>query len=88
MKRRRERVGHVFQDEADRLGLAAESPEHRRVRVTSIMELLDRAPDLLLERGADARLAVDDARDRLQAHARERRDVEHRGAPRGFGGLL
>src|SRR2546426_4306290 len=42
MERGGERVGHVLQDEPDRLGLAAEPPEHRRVRVTSIIELLDR----------------------------------------------
>src|SRR6266550_170905 len=61
MERGGEGVGYVLQDEPDRLGLAAEPPEHRRVRVTPIMELLDRTPDLLLERRADARLAVDDA---------------------------
>jgi len=83
-----ERVRHVFEDEPDRLGLPAEPPEHRRIRVTAIIELLDRAPDLRLERRADTRLAVDDARDGLQAHARESRDIEHRGAPRGFLSLL
>jgi len=83
-----ERVGDVLQDEADRLGLAAEPPEHRRVRVTSIMELLYRAPDLRLERRADTRLAVDDTRDRLEAHARECGDIEHRRAPGGFLGLF
>src|SRR2546423_665760 len=78
-------VRDVLEDEPDRLGLAAEAPEHRRVRVTAIVELRDRPLDLRLERRADPRLAVDDARDRLQAHPRERRDVEHRGTPRRLG---
>ena len=82
MERGRERVRHVLKDEPDRLCLAPEAPEHRRVRITSIVELLDRAPDLRLERLADARLAVDDARNRLQADACKGCDVEHRRAPR------
>ena len=73
-----ERVGHVLEDEPDRLRLAPEPAQHRRVRVPPIVELLDRAADLCLERRADARLAVDDARDGLQGDACERRDVEHR----------
>src|SRR5205823_2526541 len=69
VERRGEWVRHVLQDEPDRLCLAPEPAEHRRVRVTSIIELLDRAPDPHLERRADTWLAVDDARDGLQAHA-------------------
>src|SRR5206468_8222286 len=55
------------------LGLAAEPPEHRRVRVAAIIELLDRGPNLRLEPWADARLAVDDA----QVRGEGSRSEEH-----------
>jgi len=53
------------------------------IRVAAVIELLDRSLDLRLELRADPRLAVDHARDRLQADACECCDVEHRGTPRG-----
>ena len=80
VQRRRERVRHVLEHEADRLRFAAEPAEHRRVRVPAIVQLLDCLPDLRLELGAHAGLAVHDARNRLQADARERGDVDHRRA--------
>ena len=83
MERGGKRVGHVLQDESDRLRLAPEPTQHRRIRVPSIIELLDCPPDLCLECRADSRLAVDDARDGLQGDASERRDVEHGGTPPG-----
>jgi hypothetical protein len=82
-----ERVRDVLEHEADRLGLAPEPAEHRRVRVAAVVELLDREADLGRELGPDAGLAVHDARDRLQPDAGERGDVEHRRPPQGLRGF-
>ena len=73
-----EAVVHVLEDETDRLCLAAEAPQHRRVRVSPVVELLDRALDALLERGTDPGLGVDDPRDGLQCHPGQCGDVLHR----------
>src|SRR5207244_12001760 len=67
MECRGERVGDVLQHEPDRLRLAAEPAEHRRVRIAPVVALLDRPRDPLLERRADSRLAVHAARNPLQA---------------------
>ena len=77
---RRERVRNVLEHEADRLRLAAEPPEHRRIRVPAVVQLLDRPPHPGLELGTHSPLVVDDAGHRLQPDARERSDVHHRRA--------
>ena len=76
-----ERVGDVLDHEPERVG----APVAQRARdvVACEAELRDGRLDARRRRRPHAVLAVDDARDRLQADARAARDVAHRGpAPR------
>ena len=77
MERRGERVRDVLQDEPDRLRLAAEPSQHRRIGVATIVELRDRPPNLRFQSRADPRLVVDDPRNGLEADTGERGYVEH-----------
>ena len=79
--RRVERVGDVLDDEAERGGGAALAQRAREV-VALEAELVDRVAHPRGGRHGDAGLLVDDAGDRLQAHAGPHGDVAH-GGPRG-----
>ena len=58
--------------------VAVKPPEARGVDVAPVVQPLDRGLHTGLHGRADARLPVDDARDRGQRDARERGDVVHR----------
>src|SRR6266568_8991674 len=88
MERRGEWVRDILQDEPDRLRLAAEPSQHRRVGVAAIVELRDRPPDLRFQSRADPRLVVDDPRNGIEADTSERGYVEHGRTTRDWGGRV
>ena len=76
--RRVERVADVADDQPERARLVPLAQRAGRV-VAAEAELEDRQVHALLGLGTHVRLAVDDARDRLQADLRQPGDVVHGG---------
>ena len=64
--RKTQTIGLVLEDKPDRLRLAAETAERGRVRVASVIQLLDRPSDPVLELGTHAGLGIHDPRHRLE----------------------
>ena len=90
MDRREERVGDVLDDQADRRREPVVASQRARHQVAPVAEDLDRVLHAPRQVRADVVAAVDDARDRGEAHAGEVRDVLHRRPPGRtghFGGL-
>ena len=85
MKLRRERVGDVLEHESDRLSLSTETAERRRVRITPVVELLDRPLYSGLELRTDSGLGIDHARHRLQGDTGKAGDIDHRRSSRRVG---
>ena len=75
---REEGVGDVLEDEADARRHAIGAAQRAGRIVTPVPEHADRLVHAPGEVGIDRALAVDDARDRLDADIRERRDLTHR----------
>ena len=76
-----ERVGDVLEDQADARRQPIGPAQRAGGQVVAVAEQLDRLVDARRQVGADARPAVDDARDGGEAHAGQRRDLLHRRAP-------
>ena len=89
LHRGREGVCDVFEQQRDRCRPAIRPAEDAGSGVGSEIELVDREPDPVGERGRDARLLVHDPGDGLEAHPGAGRDVAHRRpAPVGGRGVL
>ena len=85
MDRREERVGDVLDDQADRRREPVGASQRARRQVAPVAEDLDRVLHAPRQVRPHVVAAVDDARDRGEAHAREARDVLHR-RPAGWSG--
>ena len=78
-----ERVRDVLEQQADACGLP--TAQQARSLMGAVAQFIDRRAHPFHHRLADSRFAVDDSRDRLEAHAGQTGDVVHRrtaaGAP-------
>ena len=80
MDRAEERIGHVLEHEAEHPWAASSSSQARGGQVGPVVQLPRGTLDPLGPFVRYPSLAVDDARDRLDADPRERRDITHGGA--------
>ena len=76
---RRERVGHVFEEQSDRGRPVIGTAQDPSAGVRTKVEVLDGLPYPSLQQGGDTALFVDDPGDGFEADLRLRGDVAHRG---------